>query len=1144
MPLEAEWDPVAGKVVFRPKRDDDEETQNAKKNKPSLAAAKPSKKQPEGRRSPDPLSWRNDDDAENVPWRRRNDSLAAAAPSSSPHQQHRRRRSRGVPPTHPAGGDVLLRQLHAGIRARVTQRETCLARQQQQWRRQAFRTVTTYKSYPRQEAALRHGRALRQEWLPADSGVGVQDEGAEEQIQQQALVSSAASHSSSGTCSSFDVVVPEAKRCLRDRDCSPAQSRQIQAYQREFLQQRALPKQQHSVASFFGPALYSMEPRVFCVESSVHAGRRRYVCAHAGRFFDHYWRNAACERHAYELIPPHTPCRLYLDLECADGVLLRNQELREALLTELWQELAEELREQFGDGWRPSSGKEDGASSSNTYSYQLLPLQRHHVVDLDSSTDHKFSRHWIVHLPAVAVLDTQQQQQQHPCEALFGSSQAVGHFCRRWVGRLADEQATGRLRARGRTALDAHLFTPKEGNNGQNPAIECLVDLGVYTKNRLFRLMGSSKFGKPVTAALRIAEANEFPLAADCGGFGNECFYPPAMPQPISSSQEEEEDEVEVKVRKSVAKTDWTRHAEALAQTLVVPLNGAKMACAILPSPEVDDTDPASSTHTLKKTGRPRSITSTLATGPSTYPMIDDFVLRALATRGDVPGSIRAWSVEYDHANNNNNKPFLISYQMSRNRWCECVGRAHKSNNIAWHVDLRMRHAYQTCHDPDCRALNFRGTPVPLPAPVQQALDEALFDEELARLDLGQQPAATVRTQPVNDEFDNDDTAFEEALATLNLDELTATAVPTKQVTNDGTSSTTRQTLGGEHVTHDDQSSIAVGVQVEPQRPESSAERLARLYGKLDDDDNSSVDERGSFGFKPVPKATTARPRLSPCQEPQRPASALPAEEDVEEASKSKTASKAKHDSWFDSSSDDNDAFGTVRKPSPATAARQTRRSPWVSDRQSRPRDPSKGTKAKLYSYLDTSSSDEEDNGGSARRSTRQPLPPTTTQRRTPPPAAKETQPPPGDDESDSDCENRDRGLPSRTTSKLTLSMEDEFPLVSPQVLCGSSDEDDSDLDPNGPSACPTEPQPWIRTTAPTTNNSSVTESNSGKLPATKPPVTQTKQRRPRPLRRWNDSSSSSSEEDLVLYARRIEKEKKRRQQQQQQSSGSLSSPL
>ena len=423
-------------------------------------------------------------------------------------------------------------------------------------------------------------------------------QGAEEQPQAR-LVSSAASHSSSGTCSSFDVV-PEAKRCLRDRDCSPAQSRQIQAYQREFLQQRALPKQQHRHGDpCFGPALYSMEPRVFCVESSVHAGRRRYVCAHAGRFFDHYWRSSAGERHAYELIPPHTPCRLYLDLECTarDGVLLRhNPERREELLTELWQELAEELREQFGDGWRLSNGEEeDGASSSNTYSYQLLPLQRHHVVDLDSSTDTKFSRHWIVHLPAVAVLDDTQQQ--YPCEALFASSQAVGHFCRRWVGRLADEQATGRLRARGRTALDAHLFTPKEGNNN-NPTVECLVDLGVYTKNRLFRLMGSSKFGKPVTAALRIAEANEFPLVAD--GFGNECFYPPAMPQPISSSQEDdEEDDVEVKVRKSVAKTDWTRHAEALAQTLVVPLNGAKMACAILPSPEVDDNDPANIRPTL-----------------------------------------------------------------------------------------------------------------------------------------------------------------------------------------------------------------------------------------------------------------------------------------------------------------------------------------------------------------------------------------------------------------------------------------------------------------------------------------------------------------------------------------------------------------
>ncbi len=50
----------------------------------------------------------------------------------------------------------------------------------------------------------------------------------------------------------------------------------------------------------------------------------------------------------------------------------------------------------------------------------------------------------------------------------------------------------------------------------------CFVDIGVYTRNRIFRILGSVKYGKPTSAALRIAEANEFPFP---GGFGNELFY-------------------------------------------------------------------------------------------------------------------------------------------------------------------------------------------------------------------------------------------------------------------------------------------------------------------------------------------------------------------------------------------------------------------------------------------------------------------------------------------------------------------------------------------------------------------------------------------------------------------------------------------
>ena len=57
--------------------------------------------------------------------------------------------------------------------------------------------------------------------------------------------------------------------------------------------------------------LWSMEPRLFALESSG-SGKRRYISSHLGRFMDHYWRECdVYNRHYYELIRESTPCRLY-----------------------------------------------------------------------------------------------------------------------------------------------------------------------------------------------------------------------------------------------------------------------------------------------------------------------------------------------------------------------------------------------------------------------------------------------------------------------------------------------------------------------------------------------------------------------------------------------------------------------------------------------------------------------------------------------------------------------------------------------------------------------------------------------------------------------------------------------------------------
>ena len=147
-----------------------------------------------------------------------------------------------------------------------------------------------------------------------------------------------------------------------------------------------------------------------------------------------------------------------------------------------------------------------------------LDITRENLLDLDSSTDKKFSRHLIVHFPE---------------GRLFSNTSSCGRFVKSFIGRLAEEVATGELSCRHPT-LYQYLFVwkeehepslsseestvvcPNESNGMSQPFIDkkktCFVDLGVYTKNRLFRILGSCKYGKPVTAALRIASSNTFPI--------------------------------------------------------------------------------------------------------------------------------------------------------------------------------------------------------------------------------------------------------------------------------------------------------------------------------------------------------------------------------------------------------------------------------------------------------------------------------------------------------------------------------------------------------------------------------------------------------------------------------------------------------
>ncbi|KAF2315540.1 hypothetical protein GH714_040041 [Hevea brasiliensis] len=104
-------------------------------------------------------------------------------------------------------------------------------------------------------------------------------------------------------------------------------------------------------------------------------------------------------------------------------------------------------------------------------------------------------------------------------------------------------------------------------------------------------------------------------------------------------------------------------------------------------------------------TSRGNDASTTYTTGKSPFPYLDNFV-ESIASIGSVSGKIRSWYWFSEYG--------LTVYSMSRNRYCERIGRQHKSNHVIYVVDLRRAIYYQKCHDPDCQGYRSPLRPIPI----------------------------------------------------------------------------------------------------------------------------------------------------------------------------------------------------------------------------------------------------------------------------------------------------------------------------------------------------------------------------------------------------------------------------------------------
>jgi hypothetical protein len=404
-------------------------------------------------------------------------------------------------------------------------------------------------------------------------------------------------------------------------------------------------------------------------------GRRRFAAASPSHFWRHYvaaWDEERC--HHYELLREGRACRLYFDLEFdrAANPGVDGGAATDALLSLLRDALPRHLPALGGRSFEPDA-----------------------VVELDSTTDAKFSRHLIIHLTGGAA---------------FASAVAAGAFVRAWwaadvAPRRGDDPRAAALFVRKRAPADAATA----GAESESEALTMpFVDMGVYTRNRAFRLYLSRKAGKPAVLLPTARCWN----ALRRGPLGRES----------AADDADAADDDDALLRKPAR---WLFFASLICN---VPPGAPLLGAVAGPEPPLRSAaDARAGARRAQQHPDGDGITGSAAGGAACpWPACAAAVL-ALAPGGIV----RSWAAFPSRG--------CVALSLARNRYCGRIGRPHRSNGVFYVVDFRAGAAFQKCYDPECAG--FRGEPFALPPDARREarLLEAMLPQQQQQQQ--QQPA-------------------------------------------------------------------------------------------------------------------------------------------------------------------------------------------------------------------------------------------------------------------------------------------------------------------------------------------------------------------------------------------------------------------
>uniref|UniRef100_A0A0A9XIQ3 DNA-directed primase/polymerase protein n=1 Tax=Lygus hesperus TaxID=30085 RepID=A0A0A9XIQ3_LYGHE len=212
----------------------------------------------------------------------------------------------------------------------------------------------------------------------------------------------------------------------------------------------------------------------FAFEPQDFSTGRLFLAAHPEVFWHYDSQRSNSERCSYEVITEAAACKLYADLEydkCSNP-----------------HSKGQEMVSIFIDIVCKAIFREWG-----------VRCLREHVLDLDSSTSAKFSRHLIFNLPS----------------ACFGNNHHVGIFLKRLCQDVTSSIDMGVVSdsLQGTSLSDLRQLFVLDGKGNQ----KLFCDLSVYSKNRHFRVYRSTKKGK--NAPLLLSADNTFEVSGDLNTF-------------------------------------------------------------------------------------------------------------------------------------------------------------------------------------------------------------------------------------------------------------------------------------------------------------------------------------------------------------------------------------------------------------------------------------------------------------------------------------------------------------------------------------------------------------------------------------------------------------------------------------------------